>query len=104
METRFTYPILEDQIERRSTLAEQFLGLIKAAALRQRSESFFGQLTQAPLRDRIHIATDAGGVAVSLTRGHWDAHIMVKHPEIARYREYIIQAIERPDQQYHEGR
>lgn len=103
METRFTHTILEDQIERRSTLAEQFLELIKAAALRQRSENFFGQLTQAPAREPKHIATDAGGVAVHLSRECWDAHIMVKHPEIAHYREYIIQAIERPDNRYHEG-
>ena len=103
METRFTHTILEDRIERRSTLAEQFLGLIKAAALRQRSENFFGQLTQAPAREPKHIATDAGGVVVHLSKEHWDSHILAGHPEIAHYREYIIQAIERPDNRYHEG-
>lgn len=103
METLFAYPILEETIQPANSPAEQFHDLISAAASSYRENGFWIDLAQAPLDESLHIATDPYLVDVHLSREQWENKIVVKHPEVDRYREHIFRAITMPDLLVNEG-
>ena len=59
---------------------------------------FWERLSQAPPYQPLRIATDPDGVDVHLSREVWETHILKRHVGMEKYREFIIPAIENPNE------